>query len=62
MQNKEGLKPCPFCGSDEAKLYVCLNEVRTEYVVMCEACGASSSYTHSKKVAMARWNNRTRSN
>lgn len=56
--DEETLKPCPFCGSNEVQLYVCLNEIKTAYVVQCIDCGASSAYMYSRKDAIEMWNRR----
>lgn len=54
----EQLKPCPFCGSNEIQLYICPSEVKTEYVVYCLGCGASSMYADKEKDAVFAWNRR----
>lgn len=58
--NKIKLKPCPFCGSKNIKLYHTECEVNGE----CQNCGASSGYRifwgkkPTKEEAAEAWNRR----
>lgn len=58
------IKPCPFCGSDEA-VYVYRDEGEDYdggYRVVCDftigGCGASSGCGETPKEAIAKWNRR----
>lgn len=54
----EGLKPCPFCGSE--KLSMCVDDIDEEFWgVMCLACGGSIyPDKSSEKEAIEAWNRR----
>ena len=53
---KADLKPCPFCGEDEA---IHLIHTHTPYWwVKCEMCDATSDSAYGQKRAAAKWNRR----
>ena len=52
MMNNEGLLECPFCGSNEARLYM-----DGMHCVICK-CGCSTDDWIVKKAAMRQWNTR----
>lgn len=53
--NKEGLKPCPFCGGDEILM---LESDRSDYVPFCSHCGAEIDGCKYGDEAIAAWNRR----
>lgn len=57
----EQLKPCPFCGAEEAA--VCKIENLTtggfhHFDVVCERCGAETAADEDMGEAIAHWNRR----
>ena len=56
----EKLKPCPFCGSDEATIEpILLGAFDTpRYCVICSKCGADSEVDLGKSGAVECWNTR----
>lgn len=64
MPNEE-LKPCPFCGDDEAPLVVVRRGKdgwRDRFLVLCDyehgGCGGSSGWYHYEPEAVGAWNRR----
>lgn len=55
MNDHDELKPCPFCGHDDATLTV--NEFRDHYIT-CDNCEADGPWHHMKEAAIAAWNTR----
>jgi Lar family restriction alleviation protein len=56
MSEATELKPCPFCGGRDAKLWIGLNEF-TDGEVHCP-CGAQSGNFPSGPEAVNHWNTR----
>ena len=60
MENKTGLRPCPFCGG-YARLVRCYNGWVTEhptYMVVCDKCTAQGLKTKDPEIAVKAWNRR----
>ena len=53
MDDKEKLKPCPFCGNQEIMLVA-----NGMWACWCTKCFASSGYAISKEDAVKMWNRR----
>lgn len=56
-----GLKKCPFCGSEQAKVVDkldILGGVSTKYYVRCSDCGAQTKEVASRYEAIEIWNKR----
>jgi|CXWL01.1.fsa_nt_gi Lar family restriction alleviation protein len=51
----EELKPCPFCGEDEARSSL----VCGEFAIMCNNCDGCTTYLDAEHEAIAAWNRRT---
>lgn len=59
MEN--GLKKCPFCGSDEVCIIDridCSDGLHTYYHVKCKKCGGSSGEYNTQFDAIIAWNRR----
>ena len=58
----EELKPCPFCGEDEALIETsekCIRLVYAQaYQVHCNDCCATTEWSHDKEKAIEAWNKR----
>lgn len=56
----EALKPCPFCGSTDVKLFQFTQGDYEEelYCVECVGCEADTGYKYSEDEAVAAWNSR----
>lgn len=50
----EELKPCPFCGSENAAPYA----VKSCHSVLCVACGGEGPEAESEAAAIEAWNRR----
>lgn len=56
----KGLKPCPFCGSEDVRLEVSATPHFTERWVECRGCEASSAHIEGDLFSAERaWNQRT---
>jgi Lar family restriction alleviation protein len=55
MANKEIIKCCPFCGSDEVE--VCRTN-KNAYWIRCGECGADAESHRTRKRAINNWNRR----
>ena len=53
------MKPCPFCGADEAMLWHKGTRYGTMYIVKCDICGAQTrpSYTKQEITDENEWDN-----
>lgn len=51
--DKPNLKPCPFCGSENATQYGA-----TAFYVHCNNCGCATALFPHKEDAIAAWNRR----
>lgn len=49
------LKPCPFCGADEAGF---VEEAELSIMIVCAKCAAASDYCATKEKAAEAWNTR----
>jgi Lar family restriction alleviation protein len=60
-ENKEALKPCPFCGGEAEIIYRSNPMSKWKYTAECKStiCGASGSVGENKSVAINNWNTRT---
>lgn len=56
MENKTGLRPCPFCGGDE--IYVFPVAASRGRAAMCQKCLAEGPYERAKEKAAEAWNRR----
>ena len=60
MAEKDELKPCPFCGSNNKMIYEGFKEEYEPFAwwwVSCDECGAAMTASTEKKVIQA-WNRR----
>ena len=58
---RDGLKECPFCGSEEIRVIDRINVsngLNSYYHVKCRGCGASSDEYKSQYDAIMAWNRR----
>lgn len=53
----EELKPCPFCGGKNVKLYT-YTGVMNYYYIECDDCYCGTGHEESKEIAVAAWNRR----
>ena len=55
------LASCPFCGSRSVRMVEGIKGVNAYYLVVCEHCGAQTSfeYTSTKVGCLNAWNRRT---
>lgn len=53
------LKPCPFCGSDDAWCHKGLNNL---YTVECDGCAINIGWYLTEQEAINKWNTRTQQN
>lgn len=57
----EGLKPCPFCGSEKAELITCIEDGRIVYGAWCSQCCASTGRRFANAdEAVESWNRRAK--
>lgn len=60
-EERESLKPCPFCGEREAYIddnYDSYYEKNPKVFISCGHCGARGEPTDHKETAIAMWNRR----
>lgn len=48
------IKPCPFCGDEEPRLW----EVANVHWIQCRNCNATTSFEHNSEEALVKWNAR----
>lgn len=56
MENKTGLRPCPFCGGHGVKVLELLH--RGVYYALCDICNAATRCFDTPKNAAEAWNRR----
>lgn len=49
-------KHCPRCGSNDCAIF---GDIYMGFRVQCESCGQRGHYAHSKREAVAEWNDDT---
>ncbi len=64
IEDREELRPCPFCGNKEAPRYIQELDVDKGWFVICDAasdakgCGAKSGWGVTPAMALGKWNKR----
>ncbi|WP_289087389.1 Lar family restriction alleviation protein [uncultured Veillonella sp.] len=59
---EERLAKCPFCGHRDMKMIDAIKGIDAHYLIVCEYCGAMTSfdYTSTRVECMKAWNRRTK--
>lgn len=58
LEDKEELKPCPFCGHTDIRMRQ--NKTKDVWYVFCNGCGCHTGGSVLKDMAIAAWNRRAK--